>query len=164
MDSCHCVSCIKMISTEERINYRHTLEWEACKYQPATAVHCSLLMESLMRSDIQWCCSHGDWAKIKGFMKSLLSKLATEINDCPTWISVRGIWCCLVTYKGKREREWVVVKQCFLYCAPESAIFSLTGFLLIHYIQQLESHCLAQTLHPSCQCCTADGSHLFSYI
>lgn len=33
MDSCHRVSCIRMMSTGERINYRHTLEWEACKYQ-----------------------------------------------------------------------------------------------------------------------------------
>lgn len=75
MDSCHCVSCIRMMSTRERINYRHTLEWKACKYQPLQ--HCTLI-ESLMRRGIQRCCSRGDRAKIKGFMKSLLSKLATK--------------------------------------------------------------------------------------
>lgn len=110
-------------------------------------------MESLMRSDIQRCCSHGDRAKIKGFMKSLLSKLAMEIKWLPNmdfWISVRGIWFCFVTRKRLR---WRGRESCtremwrFLCCAPESAIFSSTGFLFIHYIQQLEPRRLAQTLH-----------------
>lgn len=111
-------------------------------------------MESLMRSDIQRCCSHGDRAKIKGFMKSLLSKLAMEIKWLPNMDFCNRymvLFCHTqrLRWRGRgRERESCSREMWrFLCCAPESAIFSSTGFLFIHYIQQLEPPRLAQTLH-----------------
>lgn len=38
MDSCHCVSCIRMMSTREGINYHYILEWEASSNVAAMAI------------------------------------------------------------------------------------------------------------------------------
>lgn len=84
MEPCHSVSCIRMMSTAERINYpAHFGVAGTVLYQPLTAEHGSLLMESLMRCSARRCWSHSDRAEIKGFAKSLLLKQAMEMNSLP---------------------------------------------------------------------------------
>lgn len=130
------------MSTGERINGENKLpphfRVEGMQVSAATAVHCSLLMESLM-SDIQRCCSHGDRVKIKGFMKSLLSRRAIQIKWLPNMAFCKRYMVLFWSYakaKIERQRERESCNRemrCFLCCTPESAIFSSTGFLFIHY-------------------------------
>lgn len=70
-----------MMSTAERINYpAHFGVAGAVLYQPLTAEHGSLLMESLMRCSARRCRSHADGVEIKAFAKSLLPKQARKMN------------------------------------------------------------------------------------
>lgn len=114
-------------------------------------------MESLMRWGIQQCCSHCDWAKIKGFMKSLLSKLAMKIKWLPNMVSCKR-YMVLFCYMQKGEGEiWrIIAGRCDAISTVCLSQLSSTGFLFIHYVQQLEAHCLAHALHLLCQCTSID--------
>lgn len=57
---------------------RGALRCAALRYQPLTAEHGSLLMESLMRCSARRCRSHADRAEIKGSAKSLPVKTRHE--------------------------------------------------------------------------------------
>lgn len=112
-------------------------------------------MESLMRSDTRRCCSHGDRAKIKGFFEIITVKARYENQMSAQHGFLWKVYDAVLSHAkadGGRERRgretW-----CFLCRAPESAIFSSTGFLFIHYIQLLEPHCRRVFLSAShCRC------------
>lgn len=107
MEPCHSVSCIRMMSTADRINYpAHFGVAGMVLYQPLTAEHGSLLMESLMSYSARQCCSHADRAEIKGFTKSLLSKQATKMNWLPkTGFAYKETQSCFVTCKADNRES-----------------------------------------------------------
>lgn len=105
VEPCHSVSCIRMMSTTERINYpAHFGVAGTGLYQPLTAEHGSLLMESLMRCSARRCRSHADRAEIKGFAKLLLSKQATKMNlFAQNRICIQGTVTCTRCHMQSRR-------------------------------------------------------------
>lgn len=96
------------MSTGKRINYHHTLGWKACKYKPLQ--QCSMLMESLM-SSANHVAAVAIELKSKALWNHYCHSWRQKSNDCPTWISVRGIGSSFVIRKAwdrEREREGVV--------------------------------------------------------
>lgn len=113
-------------------------------------------MESLMRRRTRRCCSCGDQASNQRLHEIITVKSQLwESNGFPTWVSLKGMHGVVLphvegTIEREREREresciWEM--RSLLCCEHESAIFSATGFLFIHYIRQLEPRCLSHTMH-----------------
>lgn len=125
MEPCHSVSCIRMMSTAERINYpAHFGVAGMVLYQPLTAHHGSLLMESLMRCSARRCRSHADRAEIKGFAKSLLSKQAAKMNWLPKTAALSRAKP-MINREGKQENLYWVSH---FYC--KEGFFRLTEVAL----------------------------------
>lgn len=149
MDSCQCESCIRMMSAggENKLP-EHFKSGRRVSYQSLQQCM-ALLMEWIMRSNIQQCCNHGDRGK-----NQRPHEIITAKSDCVNRTIAQRLFrrmMCFARYDvpsvtckdiHKNGVRWSLEIRCLLRSAPESAIFCSMGSVLANCVQLLEPHCL----------------------